>query len=75
VLELIDEAFSQYRRFLETADIFDYQVWSTGFKVRVQQAVQQFLPLAGYLAGKILRSLRDKQQQPIPGTFSDAVFT
>jgi transposase len=63
LLELIDEAFSQYRRFLQTADITDYQVWATGFKVRVQQAVQQFLPLAGYEAGKILRSLRDKQQQ------------
>jgi transposase len=63
LLELIDEPFHQYRRFLQTADTTDYQVWATGFKLRVQQAVQQFLPLAGYEVGKILRSLRDKQQQ------------
>jgi transposase len=63
LLELIDEAFAEYRHFLKTADTAHYQVWAGGFKVRVQQAVHQFLPLAGYEAGKILRSLRDKQQQ------------
>jgi transposase len=63
LLELVDEAFAQYRHWLETADIHHYQVWASGFKLRVQQAVQQFLPIAGYDAGKILRSLRDKQQQ------------
>lgn len=63
LLQLIDEAFSQYRLFLETADTNSYQVWGESFKLRVQQAVEQFLPLAGYEAGKILRSLRNKQQQ------------
>ncbi len=63
LLELIDEAFSQYHLFVETSDTKGYQVWAESFKLRVQQAVEQFLPIAGYEAGKILRSLRNKQQQ------------
>jgi transposase len=62
-LELIDEAFAQYRLWQETADTAHYQLWANAFKVRVQLAVHQYLPVAGYDAGKILRSLRDKAQQ------------
>lgn len=63
LLQLIDEAFSQYRHWQNTASIADYQVWAEAFGLRVVAAVEQLLPLAGYEAGKILRSLRDKSQQ------------
>ncbi len=63
LLQLIDEAFRQYRHWQETLDITQYQFWAEGFKKRIAQAVEQYFPLAGYEAGKILRSLRDKQQQ------------
>ena len=70
LLKLIDEAFRQYRHRLETKDISQYQNWAEGFKLRISQAVKQYLPLAGYvrearrrLAGKLLRSLRNKFEQ------------
>lgn len=63
LLQLIDEAFRQYRHWQDTASIADYQVWAEAFQLRVAAALEQLLPLAGYEAGKILRSLRDKSQQ------------
>lgn len=63
LLELIDEAFRQYRHWQDTGSIADYQVWAEAFGLRVAAAVEQLLPIAGYEAGKILRSLRDKSPQ------------
>jgi len=63
LLSLIDEAFRQYRHWQETPGLTDYLVWTAGFKLRLADTLRQLLPLAGYEAGKILRSLRDKPEQ------------
>ncbi len=47
----------------ETQDGDIYQAWVEGFKVRVEQKLQQWTTTAGYEAGKLLRSLRDKAEQ------------
>jgi len=46
----------------ETQDTSAYHSWA-GFKIQVQAALSQWLPKAGYAAGLLLRSLRDKAQQ------------
>lgn len=62
-LDLIDEAFIQHRQWRETQDAIAYQNWAVGFKLRVTQSIQQWIGRAGYEAGKLLRSLRDKTEQ------------
>ncbi len=47
----------------ETQDTTAYWIWSKEFKTRVEQSLQQWLNKAGYEAGKLLRSLRDKAEQ------------
>ena len=59
-LDLIDEAFIQHRYWRETQDASAYLTWASGFKVRITQAIEQWIGRAGYDAGKLLRSLRDK---------------
>jgi transposase len=62
-IDLIDEAFAQHKKWRETQDYSAYQTWAVGFKLRVALSIQQWLTLAGYEAGKLLRSLRDKAEQ------------
>lgn len=62
-LDLIDEAFVQHKQWRETQDYSAYQTWAMGFKLRVALSIEQWLATAGYEAGKLLRSLRDKAQQ------------
>lgn len=62
-LDLIDEAFVQHQKWRETQDHSAYQTWAIGFKLRVALSIEQWLGTAGYEAGKLLRSLRDKAQQ------------
>ena len=62
-LDLIDEAFIQHRYWRETQDASAYLTWASGFKVRITQTIEQWIGRAGYDAGKLLRSLRDKAQQ------------
>jgi len=62
-LDLIDEAFTQHRQWRETQDASAYQNWTVGFKSRITQSIQQWIGRAGYEAGKLLRSLRDKAEQ------------
>lgn len=62
-LDLIDEAFGQHRRWRETQDGAAYREWAESFKLKVAQSLQQWLGLAGYAAGLLLRSLRDKAVQ------------
>lgn len=62
-IDLIDEAFAQHKKWRETQDHSAYQTWAVGFKLRVALSIQQWLALAGYEAGKLLRSLRDKAEQ------------
>ncbi len=62
-LELIDEAFAQHRHWRQTQDAIAYQTWAEGFKLKVTQTIQQWIGQAGYQAGLLLRSLRDKTEQ------------
>jgi len=62
-LDLIDEAFVQHRYWRETQDASAYLTWASGFKVRITQTIEQWIGRAGYDAGKLLRSLRDKSEQ------------
>lgn len=62
-LDLIDEAFIQHRYWRETQDASAYLTWASGFKLRITQAIEQWIGRAGYDAGKLLRSLRDKAKQ------------
>ena len=62
-LELIDAAFAAHRQWRETQDTSAYHDWVTGFKSEVKTALEQWLPKAGYAAGLLLRSLRDKAEQ------------
>lgn len=62
-LELIDEAFAQHRHWRQTQDAIAYQTWAEGFKLKVTQTIPQWIGQAGYQAGLLLRSLRDKTEQ------------
>ena len=62
-LDLIDEAFAQHRQWRQTQDTSAYLTWAARFKLRVQQSIQQWIGQAGYEAGLLLRSLRDKAEQ------------
>jgi transposase len=62
-LDLIDEAFVQHRQWRQTQDRSAYATWAIEFKLRFNQSIQQWIGQAGYEAGKLLRTLRDKAQQ------------
>lgn len=62
-LSLIDEAFAQHKKWRETQEHTAYRTWAIGFKLRVTLKLQQWSTQAGYEAGKLLRSLRDKAEQ------------
>jgi transposase len=62
-IDLIDTAFEAHRQWRETQDASAYHSWAAGFKSQVKSALEQWLPQAGYAAGLLLRSLRDKAQQ------------
>jgi len=62
-LDLIDESFQQHRIWRQTKNEVDYRNWAEGFQIRVNSAIAQWLPQAGYEAGKLLRSLREKVHQ------------
>lgn len=62
-IDLIDAAFAAHRQWRETQEASAYRSWAEGFKIEVQTALNQWLPQAGYAAGVLLRSLRDKADQ------------
>lgn len=62
-IDLIDEAFTHHQHWRETQDASAYRTWATEFKQTVQTALDSWLPQAGYAAGLLLRSLRDKAAQ------------
>jgi transposase len=62
-IDLIDAAFAAHRQWRETQDASAYHAWAAEFKQFVQTALNQWLPKAGYAAGLLLRSLRDKAEQ------------
>lgn len=62
-LSLVDEAFRQHRLWRENGDNSSYQTWATEFRLRVEVALSEWLPKAGYEAGKLLRNLKEKAEQ------------
>jgi transposase len=62
-VDLLDEAFVAHQGWRETGDGQNYCQWAQRFKVKVQQSLSAWLPQAGYAAGLLLRSLRDKAAQ------------
>jgi transposase len=62
-VNLIDEAFQNYRQWQQTLDESIYNDWANKFKQRVQLTLKQWMGKAGGTAGKLLRSLRDKAEQ------------
>ena len=62
-LNLIDEAFNQHRQWRETGDELAYTSWATSFKIRITQAIEMWRPKAGYAAGLLLKSLKQKSHQ------------
>lgn len=62
-IDLIDEAFKKHRIWRQTENDADYRTWAADFRIRVTAQITQWLEYAGHEAGKLLRSLRDKEEQ------------
>jgi transposase len=62
-LDLIDEAFAQHKQWRVTQDGAAYRTWADCFKLKLNQALNQWAGEAGYAAGLLLRSLRQKAAQ------------
>ncbi|NCR20215.1 MAG: transposase [Microcystis aeruginosa LL13-03] len=62
-LDLLDTAFAAHRQWRSSGDTATYHEWAVGFKEEVHAALDLWLPEAGYAAGLLLRSLRDKAAQ------------
>ncbi|MDE5100633.1 MAG: transposase, partial [Trichodesmium sp. St16_bin4-tuft] len=62
-LSWIDEAFTQHHQWGETREASTYASWTESFKVRLKQAISTWSTKAGYVAGLLLKSLRDKSHQ------------
>lgn len=62
-VNLIDEAFQNYRFWQETGNEASYNDWANLFKSKLQLTINQWTALAGATAGKLLRSLQDKAIQ------------
>ena len=62
-LDLIDEAFSHYRDWQLTSNELSYRTWVQQFKNQLEKKLKQYWHQAGYEAGKLLRSLKEKASQ------------
>jgi transposase len=62
-IKLIDEAFEHHASWRKHGDEQLYFTWATDFKIRVTQAISDWMPNAGYEAGKLLKSLNKKAAQ------------
>ena len=62
-LDLIDEAFSHYRDWQVTRNELSYRTWVEEFKKQLEKKLKQYCHQAGYEAGKLLRSLKEKAAQ------------
>ncbi len=43
--------------------VLAYSTWASEFRARISQSIEQWIGRAGYEAGKLLRSLRNKAEQ------------
>ena len=62
-LDLIDEAFERYRDWQLTRNELSYRTWGEEFKNQLDKRLKQYSQIAGYEAGKLLRSLKEKASQ------------
>ena len=62
-IDLIDEAFREHHQWREPQDDEAYAQWATGFKERVKETIQDWMPKAGYAAMLLLKSLTNKAHQ------------
>jgi transposase len=62
-VNLIDEAFKNYRLWQQTGDDLSYNDWVNQFKSKLSLTVNQWIGKAGGTASKLLRSLQDKTSQ------------
>jgi transposase len=62
-IKLIDEAFEHHASWRKHGDNLQYFTWATDFKIRVTQAISDWLPKVGYAAGLLLKSLTKKAAQ------------
>lgn len=62
-IKLIDEAFEHHATWRQHGDNQSYFTWATDFKIRVNQAISDWLPKVGYAAGLLLNSLKKKSAQ------------
>jgi transposase len=62
-INLIDEAFRQYKAFQQSQNREEYATWAAEFRKRVKLAIKAWIGKAGAAAGLVLRSLREKAHQ------------
>jgi len=62
-LGLLDEAFEQHAQWSKHPDLSRWQRWVQDFQCRLEATITRWLGEAGYEAGKLLKSLRDKASQ------------
>ena len=62
-VNLIDEAFRNYRQWQLSLDAVSYNDWALQFKSQVELKLNQWLEHAGATAGNLLRNLRYKAEQ------------
>jgi transposase len=62
-INLIDQAFTAYRKWQKSKDDTQYFRWAHKFKEKVSKAITDWMPKVGYTAGKLLRSLKNKSAQ------------
>lgn len=62
-VNLIDEAFKNYRQWQQTRDEVSYNDWANQFKLKLQLTLNEWIGQAGATAGNLLRSVHGKAEQ------------
>jgi transposase len=62
-INLLTEAFVEHRSYREKGDRVLYDSWVVDFRERLKQALETWRPQAGYAAGLLLTSLKEKSHQ------------
>lgn len=62
-VNLIDDAFNNYRQWQLSSDVVSYNNWANQFKFKLLSTLNQWIEKAGATASNLLHKLRDKAQQ------------
>jgi transposase len=62
-IDLIDDAFDNYRQFQVSNDVAQYNDWATRFKYSLSNELKTWIPKASATALNLLSKLRDKYEQ------------